>query len=96
MKGAICVGFSKDFNKLNLKLKNEDEKKYDYAILLLYLNELDRGFKVKKINKTTNKGTKVSYIAIKTEEELNQYMKEVSSFIDEFNKKWNEDLKLTN
>lgn len=92
--GAICVEFQKNYKTVNLKFKNEDEKGYDYTILLLYLEELKKGYKAKRINKATKKGTTVTYSLINTKEELQEYINLLQVKVDEFNSKWDCDLQL--
>lgn len=91
---VICTGFTKTYPAINLHLKKSDEKGYDYTILLIYLSEIDKGFKVKRINKTSKKGTTVSYKLIKDAEDLQHYKNLIQEGIDGFNSKYRTDIKL--
>ena len=91
---AICTEFQKDYPAVNLYLKKEDEKGYDYTMLLLYLGELGKGFKAKRVNKTTKKGTKVTYSLIKSKAEFADYKAFIQVEVDKFNEKWKSDLYL--
>lgn len=83
--------FTKEYQAVNLKLLNDNEKIYDLAILCLYCFETERGFRVKKIYKTNRAGTKVRYRAIEDPKEAQEYVKMVKNKIKEFNQKWNGD-----
>jgi hypothetical protein len=94
MAGIQVIGFQKEFPTVNLKVKNEDEKRYEYLILMLYTLESENGYMVKKVGKTTNKGTKVNYISFKTDEDVKKYSELLQGMIKAFNKKWDTTLKL--
>jgi hypothetical protein len=91
---AICTEFQKNYASVNLDFQKKDAKGYDYMIILIYLEELKKGYKVKRINKTTKKGTTVIYSRIGSKEELEDYMKLLQDKIQEFNEKWDCDLQL--
>lgn len=90
MEDVQVMGYGMEFPLINLKLKNENQMMYDFVILDLYTSELSKGFKVKRINKTTRKGTKVNYESIKGRKDLEDYMKLVNSKIEEFKGKYKE------
>lgn len=94
MSCAICLEYQKNFKSVNLKLKNDDEKSYEYSILILYTLEIENGFKVKKIGKTTKIGTKVTYESFKSDEDVLKYKELLESKAKEFSEKWNIDLKI--
>lgn len=91
---AICTEFTKTYSGVNLEFKNKNAKGYDYTMLLIYQEELKKGYKVKKVNNTTKKGTTVVYSQIKSKEELEDYFKSIQDKVQEFNEKWEEDLQL--
>lgn len=91
---AVCLEYSKSFKSVNLKLKQEDEKGYDYSMLVLYTLETDKGFKVKKLGKTTKNGTKVTYEAFKSNEDTLNYEELIVAKTKEFSEKWNINLKV--
>lgn len=95
MKDVKIVGFDQLFKTVNLDLKNNDELSYDYAMLLIYTTNAKKGFKVKKIYKTTKNHTRVSYIPFESREDVSEYDKFVSEKVDEFNKKWGNDANVT-
>lgn len=88
MNGIQVMGFQKEYPIVNLKVQKEDEKGYEYSILILYTLETERGFKVKKIGKTTGKGTKVTYEVIKNEKDALEYKSFLEGKVKEFNEKW--------
>ncbi|MDR7856037.1 hypothetical protein [Tissierella sp.] len=94
MKDYQVMNFTKTFSGINLALKKSDEKSFDYAALLIYINECNKGFKVNRINKTTKGGTSVVYELIKDEADMSEYKKLVGNKVKEFNNKWNEELTL--
>lgn len=91
---VVCLEYSKSFKSVNLKLKKEDEKGYDYSMLVLYTLETDKGFKVKKIGKTTKKGTKVTYEHFKSDNDVSDYLDLLKVKKEEFSEKWNINLKV--
>lgn len=92
---CIAMDFTKIFRSINLDLMQTDEKCYDYAILLIYIDECSNGYKVKKINKTTEKGTTVVYEAIANANDFKRYKEMIADKINEFNDKWNENVQLS-
>lgn len=94
MAEIAVVGYSKQFPTVNLKMQNDDPIGYDYSILILYSLETDKGFKVKKIGKTTGKGTKVTYETIKDKEDAIKYKEILESKVKDFNKKYKRKLKV--
>lgn len=95
MKGIQVMGFQKTYTAVDLKMQQENEKVYEYSILLLYTFETERGFKVKKVGKTTRKGTKVTYEVIKSEGEALEYKKLLEQKVKEFNDKWGAKIKVS-
>lgn len=87
MSEVQVMGFQKTCPTVNLKIQ-EDKKGYDYAILVLHAIEVENGFKVKKINKTTSKGTKVTFEAIKSEKDALDYKSLLEQKVKDFNDKW--------
>lgn len=95
MEGIQVMGFQKTYTAVDLKMQQENEKVYEYSILLLYTFETERGFKVKKIGKTNRSGTKVTYEVIKSEEEAIEYKKLLEQKVKEFNDKWGAKIKVS-
>lgn len=90
--GSVSVlEFGITYPAVNLELK-KNEKEYDRAIIALYIAEIERGFIVKKMNKTTRKGTKVTFKACKGEDEGKEYIEMVNKLIEEFNEKYSTDI----
>lgn len=81
------IGFRKSYSKLNLKMM-ENPQLYELALIVIYLLEVGDGFGVKKVLKTTKKGTNVNYEAFKTEEELNKYIDKVKGMLKDYNEKY--------
>ncbi len=52
MEGISVVEFQKEFPVLNLEL-SKNEKDFERGIIAIHVAELEKGFIVKKINKTT-------------------------------------------
>lgn len=86
------LGFKKDYPSININLKENDTEKYDLCIVQIYLSELNLGYVVDKIYKTSNKGTKVSYKSY-DKETIRKYIDKVNRLIDDFNIKYNKNLK---
>lgn len=79
---------------LDLKLKKENQIAYDLGMIYCHTKEAERGFLVKKHTKTGRKGTKFTYISIKSSEQMDEYVISLNSMIDDFNKKYNMELDL--
>lgn len=94
MSEIQVMGFQNTYPTINLKMQRENKKGYDYSILVLHAIETGNGFKVKKINKTTSKGTKVTFEAIKNEKDALDYRNLVDQKVKEFNDKWGTKMKL--
>lgn len=94
MRDVQVMGYGMEYPTLNLKLKNEDEKIFDYLVLHCYTKECEKGFKVKRIFKTTNKGTKVNYVAIKDKDDFEEYKKVIQKMVEDFNSKYKSDVKV--
>lgn len=92
--GITVQGFQMEYPVVSLELKDSNEKLYDYYVLNLYTLECERGFKVKKIYKTTRKGTKVMFEAFKSEDDVKEYGEFLKEKMEIYNKKWNENVKL--
>lgn len=70
---ATVMEFQKEFPTVNLDMMKNNEKEYDYAMLILFTLEAERGFKAKRVGKTTKKGTKVTYTAFKNKEDVKEF-----------------------
>lgn len=95
MSDIQCIEFQKEYPVVNLKMKKENEKQYEYSLLVLYTLETERGFMVKKIGKTTNKGTKVNFIPFKSDEDVKKYKALLQDMATKFTAKWGTNVKLT-
>lgn len=93
MNGIKVMGYTADYSTLNLELK-KDDKIYDMALLVIHIEELKKGMKVVKINKTTSKGTRVKYEAIETKEEAYEYYDKIKAMIEDYNAKYDKDYTL--
>lgn len=94
MSYATILGFKNTFPIINWGVMKKNEKVYDIEILHLYLLNVKKGYKVKKIWKTTKKGTSVTYTAFKNQKEIGEYFEEFNKRVNEFNSKWNENFPL--
>lgn len=95
MSSVISVQeYQIEYPTVNLKIRNSNERLYDYSILTLYTMECEKGFKVKKINKTTNKGTKVTFEPFKSKEDIQEYKKFLENKMAEYNEKWKANVRL--
>lgn len=86
------LGFKKEYPSVNIDLKENDTERYDLCIIQIYLSELNLGYVVDKIYKTSKKGTKVSYRNY-DKETIREYIDKVNNLIDEFNIKHDKNLK---
>lgn len=94
MSDVQCIEFQKEYPVVNLKMKNDDEKKYEFSLLVLYTLETERGFMVKKIGKITRKGTKVNFIPFKSDEDVKNYRDFLLEKSKAFTEKWGTKVKL--
>lgn len=65
--------FEKVYSMITNKLQNESPNLYKLAEMVAYIAELDRGFIVKRQNKSTAKGTKFKYILVEHPDQLKEY-----------------------
>lgn len=91
--GVCVLEYAIEYPTLNLKAKKDDEKVFDYGFLYCYSKECEKGFKVKKVGKTTKKGTKFTYTAIKDEHDLEECKKTLKQMISNFNYKYGANIK---
>lgn len=91
--GVYVLEYAIEYPTLNLKAKEDDEKTFDYGMLYCYSKECGEGFKVKKVGKTTKKGTKFTYTAIKDRYDFEEYKKVLNEMISNFNYKYGTNVK---
>ncbi|MEG0133973.1 MAG: hypothetical protein RR782_07595 [Clostridium sp.] len=84
--------FQKEYTSITSKTAI-GSKEYDLAMIAIHCAEGDIGFKVKRINKPTRKGTKVTFIPIKDEVDFNKYLAKVNELIKVYNEKYGENIK---
>lgn len=82
-----------EYPPLNLTEQKEDSRKFDYGMIYCYSKECENGFKVKKVGKTTRRGTKFTYERIKDRADFEQYKVLLNKMIEDFNTKYGESLK---
>lgn len=87
-----CIGFKINYTRLNVKLMENDKKGYDICIIQVYVAELNDGYIVDKIYKTSTKGTKVSYKSF-DKNTIKDYICNLNSLIDKFNAEYDESIK---
>lgn len=88
------IGLKNTYPNINLELQKEKPMIYDFLILNLYTSETENGLKVKRINKTTKKGTSVTYEAFKSEDDIKEYEQFLKGKVKEFSKKWDVNMKV--
>jgi hypothetical protein len=91
-KDFKVAGYQKIYPDLNLKLKKDGEKTYDYVVLHLIMKELRKGFICKKVFKPTARGTKINFEAVTNRDDA---FKIFQQHIDDFNKKHDENITIT-
>jgi hypothetical protein len=94
MGDISVIGYDKDFPMLDLKLKKEDEFAYDFALIDISMRELAKGFGVRRINKTTKKGTTFKFDSVTSLEQLNKCITKIEEDLKVFNEKHNETAEL--
>lgn len=92
--GVKVFQYQIEYPYLNLNQQKEDERKFDYGMLYCYIKESEKGFKVKKVGKTTKKGTKFTYEKIKDNEDFEEYKALINKMVSDFNSKYGESLKI--
>ncbi len=63
------TGFQMSYKALDLSLFKNNPRDYAIGLLCMEVKEFNRGFKAKRVNKATKKGTTVTYEAIQSEED---------------------------
>lgn len=91
MSNVQVIEFQKEYPIINLELEKNSKKEYDMAIMVAYTMELEKGFIVKRQNKTTRKGTKFTYKPCETEEEFKDYKVKLNEMLGAYNKKYGTD-----
>lgn len=87
-KDFEVIGYTCDYPYVNLELKNNNIAEYEMALLICHIEEIKKGMKVKKIYKTTSKGTLIKYEAIESEKEALEYADKIKNMIDKYNNKY--------
>lgn len=87
-----CIGFKTNYPMINIKLLESDKKGYDFCIIQIHVAEINDGYIVDKIYKTSTKGTRVAYKSF-DKDTIKDYICNVNSLIDKFNTEHNEGIK---
>lgn len=87
--GMISVqGYQMEYPPMNLEMLRTNERSFNMSLLVAHIEEAKKGFKVKRIGKTTKKGTKITYTAIENEEDLKKYGNKLRDLVKQFNEKY--------
>ena len=87
MSNCVTVSvleYQKNYSALDIRMMEECKALYDFSVIYIHVCELECGFKVKRINKTTAKGTKVTYSKIESKEELDDYLKKIEDMRNKY------------
>lgn len=87
-RGYKVSGYTINYPYINLELKNKKIHEYEMALLICHIEEIKKGMEVKKIYKTTSKGTSIKYEAIESEKEALEYADKIKNMIDKYNNKY--------
>lgn len=88
MEGISVQGYQMECPPMNLELLRTDKKRFDMFLIVAHIEEAKKGFKVKKVGKTTKKGTKITYSAIENEEDLKQYVSKMRDLVKQYNENY--------
>lgn len=88
IEGISVQGYGMEYPPMNLELFNTNRKSYDMFVLVAHIEEAKKGFKIKKIGKATKKGTKITYTAIESEEDLKQYSIKIRDLLKQYNENY--------
>lgn len=69
IEGMSITGFQKSWSIMNLDVYKNDNELYNKYLAFAEIQEFNKGFKIKRVGKSTRKGTTITFEAIKTEEE---------------------------
>lgn len=94
MNGVTVCEFQMDYTELNLNLQKKYPKNYEVRLFYAMLAQAQKGFRHKRINKVTGKGTSVKYIPM-TESDLPQVRDYFFKKAEEINEKYGTDIQLT-
>lgn len=86
MGECYCIGYNKQFDKLDLKLFKDDRHLYEYIKISIWLKDLQEGYFVKRWNKPTKKGTNVAFEALQNNEQYLEKKKALEEYIGKINK----------
>lgn len=93
---ARVLGFKKNNPTINLALKKQDERRYDLGVIAIHLVELKDGFIVKRMNKPNKDGLMVTYKALETTKEYDEYKEKIENLIKTHMEKYKENYKEEN
>lgn len=79
MANCMIVSYRREISLLNSKLFKENLEQYNAIRDYVEIQEFNEGFKIKKVNKPTSKGTKITFEIIKDEEEYQKCYKDIST-----------------
>ena len=86
---ATVVEYQTTYEDIDIDLMNKNKEIYDLAILKIYTIEIPNSMMVTKINKTSKKGTKVTFKLCTNQKEADEYSEMVSRKFKEYKEKYN-------
>jgi hypothetical protein len=78
------------YSELDVQKLINEKRLFDLAMMAAYIKGYKKGFKVKNISKTHKNGTKLTYIKINNNDELDEYKEFLIEMIREYNNKYGE------
>lgn len=72
-----------NYPNLNLETLKKCKPLFNYGMLHVYIKECKNGFKVKKVGKTSKKGTKITYKPIKDETDFKEYKNKIEKMAED-------------
>ena len=88
MDGCYCFGYTKSFKILDLKFHKDQKLAYECAKLIIWHNELRKGYYPVKFNKPTRKGTSVKFRRIESKDEVAEHFDKFTSLLYEFKSRY--------
>lgn len=83
------------YYKMGRTLHEETPETYYFHLFRVILREVGKGFRAIKIDKPTSKGTRITFVAIRTFQEADEVNNQMTNMAREFNEKYNAGIGIT-
>lgn len=89
MNNPKVLRYELTYLRMGKSLQEEKPDVYYFHLFRVILREAAKGFRPRKINPPTQKGTRINYIVLKTPEDVAAFNIELRDMAAEYNEKYN-------